>query len=196
MVIRRVATLATLASIEAMNMQWSNLFCPCERSEIGEGVEKDRKYAVFLPVPPRRRARRDSTNGRNAYGTNTLLNIGANVINSLVDFSTPQSRTARQLPYIAPQHRGAKGYLLCHTSRRATTLVARASIEAMNMQWSNLFCPCERSEIGEVPQGEGVKKDRKDAVFLSVPASRATTLVAPSVVALRTAVLPMAQTRY
>ena len=26
------------------------------------------------------------------------------------------------------------------------------------MQWSNLFCPCERSEIGEVPQGEGVKK--------------------------------------
>ena len=22
---------------------------------------------------------------------------------------------------------------------------------------SNLFCPCERSEIGEVPQGEGVK---------------------------------------
>ena len=44
---------------------------------------------------------------------------------------TPQSRTARQLPYIAPQHRGAKGYL---------------------------FCPCERSEIGEAPQGEGVEK--------------------------------------
>ena len=39
------------------------------------------------------------------------------------------------------------------------------------MQWSNLFCPCEQSEIGEVPQGEGVEKDRKDAVSLSVPAT-------------------------
>ena len=39
------------------------------------------------------------------------------------------------------------------------------------MQWRNFFCPCERSEIGEVPQGEGVEKDRKDAVFLSVPAT-------------------------
>ena len=39
------------------------------------------------------------------------------------------------------------------------------------MQRSNLFCPCERSEIGEVPQGEGVKKDRNYSIFLSVPAT-------------------------
>ena len=56
-------------------------------------------------------------------------------------------------------------YGLLRVCRRATTLVARASTEAMNMQWRNFFCPCERSEIGEVPQGEGVEKDRKDAVF-------------------------------
>ena len=80
--------------------------------------------------------------------------------------------------------------------RRVATLVTRAPVGQICMQWSNLFCPCERSEIGEVPQGEGVEKDRKDAVFLSVPAGRATTLVAPGVVALRTAVLPEAQTLY
>ena len=105
-------------------MQWSNLFCPCERSEIGEvpqgeGVEKDRKDAVFLSVPATSRERRDSTKCRNAYGTNTLRNIGGYGDNTRTIILTPQSRTARQLPYIAPQHRGAKGYLLCHTSRRA-----------------------------------------------------------------------------
>ena len=55
-------------------------------------------------------------------------------------------------------------------SRRATTLVARAPEGQKCMQWSNLFCPCKRSEIGEVPQGEGVEKDSKYAVSLSVPA--------------------------
>ena len=83
-----------------------------------------------LSVPDMSRERRDSTNSHIAKCGNGLLNIDEYGINNHNIISTPQSRTARQLPYIAPQHRGAKGYL---------------------------FCPCERSEIGEVPQGEGVE---------------------------------------
>ena len=113
MVIRRATTLVARASTEAMNMQWINFFCPCERSEIGEGVEKDRKDAIFLSVPATSRERRDSTNGRIADGTSMLLNIGGYGDNTCNMILTPQSRTARQLPYIAPQHRGAKGYLFC-----------------------------------------------------------------------------------
>jgi len=99
-----------------MNTQWSNLFCPCERSEIGEvpqgeGVEKDRKDTVSLSVPATSRERRNSTNNRNAYGTNGLRNIGRYGDNIRNMISTPQSRMARQLPYIAPQHRGAKRLL-------------------------------------------------------------------------------------
>ena len=95
-----------------------------------------------MSVPATNHKRRDSTNGRITYGTNRLRIIGKYGINIRMEFSqpprptgtppipagrgrklpystenyifsTPQSRLARRLPYIAPQHRGANGCYFC-----------------------------------------------------------------------------------
>ncbi len=70
------------------------------------GTNKDSTHLYIHCIVMRER--RDSTNAHNAYGTNGLRNIGVNVINTRIDFLNPSVSQARQLPYIATQHRGAK----------------------------------------------------------------------------------------
>ena len=114
-------------------MQRSNLFCPCERSEIGEvpqgeGVKKDRNYGIFLSVPATSHKRCGSTKYHNAKGLIRLLNIDEYGINNHNLISTPQSRTARQLPYIVTQHRGAKDFLFCPSTLNYRNHIAPIAI--------------------------------------------------------------------
>ena len=84
------------------------------RSWLVAGTDKDSTH-LYIHCLSRdtSRERRDSTNGRIANGTNRLRNIGVNVINTRIDFLNPSVSQARQLPYIATQHKGAKGNPFC-----------------------------------------------------------------------------------
>ena len=59
-----------------------------------------------LSVPDTSRERRDSTNSHIANSTDGLRNINVNDTITYNMNLTPQSRTTRQLPYIATQRRG------------------------------------------------------------------------------------------
>ena len=78
------------------------------RSWLVAGTDKDSTHLYIHCIVMCER--RDSTNSRNANGTMGLRNINVNDTITYNMNLTPQSRTARQLPYIATQHRGAKGY--------------------------------------------------------------------------------------